>query len=1072
MRILYLLICFQVITLSGYAQQLLKGRVTTAENQQPLPGAVITEADSKATTLTNNIGQFSIKLSNGKHKLTIKYLGYKTKEVMVDIPATTELEVLLSIEENQLDEVSVNTGYQTLHKERATGSFVHIDNDLLNRSQSTGIINRLADIVPGLIFNRSNQRPGNQTQISIRGQSTIFSKADPLIVIDNFPYDGDVNNINPNDVESITVLKDAAAASIWGSKAGNGVIVITTKKGKYNEPIKVSINANVSVINKPDQFYQSRMSTADYIDIEKRLFTSGAYNLAETSPFKTALSPVVELLIKGRDNPALATSANADIERLKGYDVRNDYDRYLNRTATNQQYAFNLSGGSDNQGYFVSSGYDHNLANMIGNQYSRVSLNASNTYAMFKNKLELSTGISYIESENVMNNGIIEMIDNVPLYPYAKLKDDDGSSAVVFKNYRDPYLKDVMSLKQGLLDWHYRPLDEIKLADNKTRLKDYRINIGLKYKVIPELYAEILYQYGSTATETRNNLSQETYYTRDQINRLTKVNANGSLTRPVPLGGILNLNTNSSKANKLRGQLNFNKTWLSDHAVSAIAGAEVSDSHTMGNGYRLYGYDKEYASTKIVDYINGFPLYINPNSSNNKIGNVDDVSELTDRFLSYYANAAYTYKGRYTVSGSGRLDRSNLYGVKTNQKGVPLWSAGLSWLLSQESFYKTDFVPYLKLRITYGYNGNVNKSLSAYTTASYTPIAATTRLPFATVINPPNPQLKWERVKIGNLGVDFSLKNNVITGSIDYYQKRGVDLIGDTPFPPSSGVILFRGNTADTKGNGVELALNSVNINTSFKWVSNFLLSTAKDKVTGYSTKSTSTVSLLQNASLIPVEGRTLYGIYSYNWAGLDPLTGDPQGYLDGNVSKDYNKILQAVKPEDLVFQGSSRPTVYGALRNTFSYKGFSLSANISYRLGYYLRKNSIRYVSPLTGAIDYGLYSGHGDYALRWKNPGEERFTQIPSIPSVANANRDNLYLFSQALIAKGDNIRLQDVRLAYDLTKSSRRPFNSVQIFLYASNLGIIWKAEKGALDPDFGTQGLIPDPRSIAAGLRIDF
>ncbi len=208
--------------------------------------------------------------------------------------------------------------------------------------------------------------------------------------------------------------------------------------------------------------------------------------------------------------------------------------------------------------------------------------------------------------------------------------------------------------------------------------------------------------------------------------------------------------------------------------------------------------------------------------------------------------------------------------------------------------------------------------------------------------------------------------------------------------------------------------------------------------------------------------------MYSYKWAGLAPSTGDPQGYLNGQLSKDYTAIFAATTPDDLIYSGSARPTKFGALRNTFSFKQFSLSANINYRFSYFFRASGIVYNNVLTGQ---GYYYGY--YANRWKKEGDELFTSVPSLPSAVNANRDSFYNYSEATIEKGDNIRLQDIRLSYSLSKRTLRllPFSRFQAYFYANNIGIIWKATKSNLDPDYPIADY-PPIRTIGAGLNIGF
>lgn len=1040
------------------AQVNLRGRVLSAADQLPLAGATITLSGTSSTVASDSKGYFTITVPEGA-VLSVSFIGYKNAEVQVTADTKSDLIILLELSANTLEEIIVSTGYQELPKERATGSFVKLNNELLNRRVSSDIISRLEDITPGLVFNRV----GNN-KISIRGQSTVHANAEPLIVIDNFAYEGDINSINPNDIESITVLKDAAAASIWGARAGNGVIVITTKAGKYQTPLRIDFNTNYSLSGKPDLFYQPQMTVSDYIDTERLLFSKGFYNSSENSVNKVPLSPVIELLIARRDGRIATSEVDHQIEAFKKYDLRNDVSRYLYRQGQNQRYALNLTGGSLNHKYYVSAGYDQNLTSAIGQDNNRFTLNANQTYALANQKLELSTGIYLTESIRHDNNpGIPRMSSALPLYPYARLADNNGIPLSIVHDYRSQFIMDARA--RGLLNWGYTPLEDLNSRDYSSADHEYRLNAGLKYRLIDGLHAGIMYQYSRSNGSSRNLENSDSYFARDLINTYTFANPDGSLSRPIPLGGILDQAMSSTDSRNLRASLSYNKTMNTHHRISSVSGWEIRTLNTMTGNHRSYGYDNEHAASSPVDYISLFKRYNNP-SSVQTIPNTDYEAVLTDHFVSYYANGAYTYNNRYTLSASARLDQSNLFGVKSNQKGIPLWSAGFAWNISDEKFYHADWLPYLRMRLSYGHTGNIDKSLSSFTTASFSrTVAAQTRLPYATIQNPPNPELRWERVKIWNAGLDFSIMANRINGSIEFYNKAGFDLIGDTRFPPSSGIINFRGNTANTRGKGVDFTIGTINVDRTMKWNTDVLFSWNKEEVSKYLVKS-GAANYLQFGvgGGVPLEGRPLYAIYSYEWNGLDPQTGNPIGYLNNVPSTDYSRIISTATPETIRFRGSSKPLFFGAFRNTLSYRGLSASVNITYRLAYYFRKNSVSYGN------NNGLGT-HGDYSNRWQKPGDELATQVPSIPITGNTSRDNFYLYSDVLVEKGDHIRIQDVNISYDLSKLKipRVRFQRAQIYCYANNLGLLWKANRVGIDPDYQTG---PPPFSISAGIKVGF
>lgn len=1046
-----LVLLLQVVILITNAQQTIRGRVLDADNKNAMAGVIIKTIGSDKKTVSDGDGKFQLDLPFGDWTLGFHYIGFKVKQVAIKVPQKEELLVMMDEQAKELDEVLIKTGYEEISKERVTGSFVHLDQKLINRSVGPNILHRLKDVVPGLIFTQFGNT--NENAMTIRGKSTLYSDDQPLVVLDNFPYNGDLSAINPDDIESITVLKDAAAASIWGARAGNGVLVLTTKKGKLNHKTQVNFSLNTTIIEKPDLFHQPVIGSADFIEIEKILFEKGFYKNQELSLSKPALSPVVELLIAKRDGKMDKNQADAAIEQLKQYDFRKEYDTHLSQNAINQQYTLNISGGTAKHSFYILGGLDQNRMSDVGNDYKRYSLSFRNRQLFLKDKLIAELNLMYNKNIRQQNNeGItaINMNATNPIYPYARLVDDEGRPAIVNHDYRTGFLQEVKA--QGLLDWAYSPLDEIKSNKHSTGIANSSAQLSLKYLLNKDLNVSMFYQYAAEQSKMERLRDMNSYYTRNQINRISVLNKDKSITRPIPLGGILDLNNQLSEMQNVRMQVNYVKHIAEDHVITALAGAELSDRSTLGRSTRLYGYDEEHAISKPVDYIGGYPLFVNPALVNNKIPFNDATKVLSDRFLSYFMNAGYIFKGRYNFTGSARKDASNIFGVNVNQKGVPLWSAGLGWILSEESFYKLTAMPYLKLRLSYGYNGNVNRKMSAYTTASFSSNAPDTRLPYARIVNPPNPELRWERIKVINTGVDFKLKWG-ISGSLEYYHKRGLDLFGETPFAPSSGIINFYGNVADTKTDGLDVQLNAGFNLGKLRWEPVLQYSYVRDEVTGY--KVTTTGSGYVSTIGIPLQGKPLYGIYYYPWAGLDAENGDPMGYLDGKVSKEWAKIMSSTTTDNISYAGSARPTSFGSFRNTFSYGNFSLSFNVSYRFGYYFLKPSLSY-----GTI-FAASGGHADYLNRWQKPGDELITNVPSMPALDNASRDQFYRYSRVNILKGDHIRLQDLRFDYRVGKKG------LNFFLYAQNLGILWRENKAGIDPDYIYNKSL---KSISAGVQI--
>ena len=1038
----------------------IRGRLVN-EKREPVPGVSITvRGDRSSATTSNDYGYFNIPVTHADIDLVISSVNYENQWLKLSGPKDTIIQLKEKISE--LVDVIVANGYQNIPKERATGSFTQVSNALIERKVATNILDHLDGVTSSLIFNKNIVSGTNQSVITIRGRSTINGNPDPLIVIDNFPYSGNINNINPDDVESITVLKDAAAASIWGAFSGNGVIVITTKKGKYNQAAKINFTTSMTVGGKPDLYYQPILSSGDYIDVEQYLFGKGYYGNTQLAPPTTVFSPVVEVLGAQKNGLISADEAQARLSMLREQDTRQDMSHYFYRASINQQYALNLSGGSAKNKYYFSVGYDKNLANLVRNGYDRVTLNGNNTYSLLPGKLELSTGFSFTASTTDNNNsGSIHT-----LYPYLKLADVQGNALAVPYGLRQSYVDTAGGGR--LLDWHYRPLDELRNADNRTTLTDYRINVAIRYSIGKGFEANAYYQYGHGVSTPQNYQSLKTYYTRNLINEFTQVDSAGKLSYPIPLGGILDKSITSYDANNVRLQLGYTHLLGRDsaHSLNILAGAELRDVEQQLTTSRLYGYDMERQNGLPVNYTIAYPQYTSPGTSATiDYSDYNHNTVSSDRYLSYYFNAGYSYLQRYILSASARRDESNLFGVDANKRSVPLWSAGAAWEISKEDFYKTNWLPFLKLRVTDGYNGNVDRSVSAYTAAL---IFGTNvyGAPIGNITNPPNPSLRWERINIFNVGVDFAGKDHRVEGTLEYYIKSGKDLIGQSPLDPTTGNNTFTGNTANMRAHGADITLKTKNITGLFQWNTVLLFSFVRDKVTHYGQKPGPVGNYFYASSLNPLAGRPLYSVYAYQWMGLD-AAGNPQGWLNGHVSEDYGSITNSSDLSNLLYKGPANPTVFGSLRNELGWKQWGLSFNIVYKFGYYFRRSSINYYNLFQGASQ-----GHPDYERRWQNPGDEQRTYVPSLIYPADVNRDLFYANSEPLIEKGDHIRLQDIGLSYDLGKKSlpHLPVQSIRVYLYANNIGILWKANQQGIDPDNISD--IPNPRTLALGIKLGF
>ncbi len=1061
------LICSSITIL---AQQELTGVVLDAVTNKPISGIRIAVAETPIITITDDEGRFALKLGETKLISVLLLLsgsGYKKNEITAHLSQKQLLNIYLSPKMIDIEEVSLSTGYQKIPKERATGSFSSVNQKLLQQQVTTNILERLPAITSGLMVGTGVTGKG---QLMIRGLSTLQGPKSPLIVVDNFPYEGDLSRINPNMVESITVLKDAAASSIWGAKAANGVIVITTKGSRFNQPLSVEFTSNTTLSSKPDLSYSRQISSSDFIDVEMQLFKNGYYNSDINSSSHPVLTPVVDLL--NREKKGLISHAEAmqQIDRLRSVDVRDQYRKYMYLPMENRQYAINVSGGFPNFFWTSFIGFDDNTGN-LGEKYQRLNTRFQNVWKPI-NQLTLTTGVQFSNTDSKSGRSAynsITMKGNWKI-PYLEMADSNGNPLVVNADYDQNYKNSLIG--HGLLDWNYYPLTDWQNTLAKNTTNEIILNAGINYKLLKGLDADVKYQYQRLNGQSSNINDEQSYNTRFLINSFAQRNTNGTIKFIIPKGGILDKGNTQTGIDNFRGQLNYNAAFKK-HQISAIAGGESRTTVTKDEGNRYYGYNQNDMSTAAVDYTHNYPDFVS--GANIYISKNNSLRETHLNFLSFYGNAAYTFDKRYTVSGSVRRDASNLFGLKTNDQWNPFWSSGAAWNISNENFYQLAWLPVVKVRGSFGYSGNIDPAMVAVTTIAYdTDVSIYTGEPTARIDQYFNPKLRWEMLRMINLGIDFETKNNRISGSLEYYAKKGSNLFGRAPIDYTTGITTLLWNVAGMSGNGIDIVLNTKNIDKAFKWNTILNFSSYKDHVTEYYLPNTFASNFVAAAgTTAPISGIIefpVYSVFAYKWAGLDPNTGEARGYLNGQISKDYTKILASdTGIEDLEYFGSALPTTYGSLINSMRFQQFSVDVGITYKFGYWFRRNSINYTSLISGR------DGHSDYAKRWQKPGDELITDVPSAAFTTNSARDSFYNGSAVLVEKGDHVRLQYLNIGYQIKEEALRNarLKNLQLYCSVSNLGILWKANKSGIDPDYnwGTYSLKP-VTTYTLGLRAQF
>lgn len=561
------------------------GKIISNEDGKTLPGSSVKLLKSNYPIPVNAEGKFSFKISNAD-TLVITHIGYKPYKLWLDAKENQNLVFRLKRDEKELEEVNISTGYQIIPKERATGSFALIDRKLFNDQISTNIFERLPNVSSSVTRDTRTAKPG----FSIRGLSTIDGPKSPLIVLDNFPYNGDLSNLNPHDVESITILKDAAASSIWGAKAGNGVIVITTKKGKFNQPLRTELILSTTIGKEPDLKQIKSISPTDLIDVETILFEKGVYKINSPADARKPVSPVIELLRKHASGELDATTLKNRIDVMRNQDVRQQYSKYFYQPSVNQQYSLTLSSGMEKLSWKATAAYDVNRSELDA-MFKRKYLSIQTMLNPLKN-LDISGTLFLTQSSTKSGKpgyGQVTMSGGqIPVY--TQFADVEGNSLPLAKDYSLEYTRNAGNGK--LLDWNYYPLEDWKQSSVNGNLSDITADFTARYKVVEGLTVSALYRYQRQQTDGTSLYGENSYFARNLINNFSFIDTDGAVYNRIPIGGILDLSKGIMESNQLRGQINFDRTW-GNHNLNLLAGGEVNEDTNQGNIYRTYGYDDE-----------------------------------------------------------------------------------------------------------------------------------------------------------------------------------------------------------------------------------------------------------------------------------------------------------------------------------------------------------------------------------------------------------------------------------------------------------------------------------------------
>lgn len=1049
------------------------GRVLN-DKGEPVEGITVTIKGTKKATFTDANGEFTLKGVNGGATLVFTGVNVETYELTVN--NKTELAVSLKTKTAAMNDLTVtaNTGYQTISRERATGSFEVVGRQVLDKRPVSDVSTALQGLVPGL---QAKENLDGTMEFLIRGTSSIYAGKGPLVVVDGFPVTGtvidpvtgartgsDFSNINPNDVESITVLKDAAAASIWGARSANGVIVITTKRPKAGrDKMTVEVNAFARIYNNIDlDQVMSQATSSDQIRYEKLAFDRQLFFTTPYSPsFANINAPLTlaqEFMFANKYNGYAAAKLNASLDSLAQVNNRGQLkDRFL-RNGIVDQFSINLSGATERTKTYGSLLYERKKDGIIKKGYERYLMNFNNQFQATK-YMQLVFGAN-VQYKKIETSGpdIAEMQN---LSPYETLVNPDGSYSANLNTWNREQLRLLPLDKFPYSDWSYNLLREVRGRQVTNEQFSARIQAGLNIKLLKGIDFDAKVQYERIKTDFSNYQSEETFFVRNIVNTNVVYNNTTRVvgTQYVPKGGISRTNSNNLESYVVRNQLNVNRVLASQFNVNAIAGMEVSSYlTTTKTDPWVYGYfpDKNQSTVPPFGYGSAGNTFTNFRGTTGQTlqGGNPAFGWGKDKYASFYGNAAITYRSRYTLSGSARSDASNYITDNPRLRWSPLWSVGGMWRMIDESFMKhVSFLDNLALRFTYGKNGNAEKTTSTKPLLSVsTSPSTTTGTITATILDNGNPFLRWEKTTTANLGIDYSLFKRRLFGKIDFYNKLGQDITGNIVLPATTGTTTQKFNNAEIINRGIELEAGSDFNLAKVRWNTTLTYAYNWNRVNKLFYPSYLAFQLVDPTT--PVEGRPVGPVYAYTFLGMKdsiPYVAGPKGAAYAmNAVQLHNTGLGL---DFLNYEGTTVPPHTLGWVNNFNAYGFNLMIVIVGKFGGVYR-NPVFNFPTYVGSAKTNVSMFVNDV-----------FNHDPNIPDFPKYLEPQFYLWDRyvpnlhGLIESSSFVECKEIDFEYNLPSRLIKALqlNSLRIFTQVRDLGMLWHANKKGYNPEWlpGTQ-----------------
>ena len=1098
-HVFILLLSFAGVLTSAFAaSRQVQGVVISSEDNMPLIGASVyikTEdlsKDGNSPTITGVItdidGKFNISVPEGVTRLFCSYVGHEVQELKL-VPGKDQYEITLFPSAQMLDAVVV-TGYQTVERRKLTAAVgkLNISDETIGAVKS--IDQALAGQIAGLSVTSTSGAPGAPAKIRIRGTSSLNGTQDPLWVLDGIPLEGtdvpqsnvlnDVSNIqqssiaglNPADIENITVLKDAAATAIYGARAANGVIVITTKKGKVGKPV-INFSSKFTYMPTLSTNRLNMLNSQEKVDLELELLRSNfAYGDNKGGVSKIISGYGLTDAYKKGGWSALTPEAQTDISRLRNTET--DWGDILFRDAFNQEYSLSLSGGNERVTYYTSIGYYQENGNVKGVGLDRLNIVAKTSYKV--NRM-LKFGVSLFVNRRNNKTYLTDTYGLVnPVYysrkanPYYQPFDANGN-----------YVYDFDVQNNSDTDLGFNIFEERKNTSNEETINalssifDAELRFNDKLKFTTQLGLQL-------DKASKEQIADKESFSMRIIRKNSKYwdSASQSNKYFIPDGGVHKAyeNTNSQITWKAMGE--YRDSFNDIHELEVMVGTELRKTWYETLFSAGYGFDRQTLTTKPVvfpdeDRARQFPLHQKTYKEN--------------AYVSFFSTASYSLMNRYTFGGSIRFDGSDLFGVDKKYRYLPLYSVSGLWRLSNEPFMQgtRKWMDNLAFRVSYGIQGNIDKNTSPFLLGKY---IVDNILPGGSehmidINSAPNKKLRWEKTQSVNVGLDFSVLNQAINLSVDYYYRKGTDLIGKQMLPLETGFVSTNINWASMVNKGVEVSLSTRNVATkNFSWYTNLNFAYNNNKVLREA---------IPEAQTIPGrEGYPVDAIFAIKTAGLDeegyPLFYDKEGKkvtlkelyrlqdpfgLGFTVNSD---VTPAEERSFYSYIGSQDTPYTGGLINTFSYKNWELTANLSFNLGGYVR------TTPSYNFINFDRGQNvNSDILDRWTP--ENTDGRLPALIT-SKKRADEYYWYDQKSeiyknldiwVKKLNYFRLQNLRLGYRLPEKMIKSLGmgSASVAIEGRNLLVFGSSYKNFLDPESMYNPYAPPiPKSITFSLNLNF